>query len=117
MTEEKVRSIQGYFLTIGAGEGQLRNDVLPDLTASGGRASQAADYPAVDGFIAEWPTINNDFAPMIGAMSDNLDNYAAVDAMPPFTLFPWFFAIPGVLIVALAFFARARKAPVPDPET
>jgi hypothetical protein len=107
MTEEKVVTIQGYFLTIGGGEGQLRNEVLPDIAApEGGDAARA--YPAVEAFIDDWPTINNEFAPMIGAMADNLENYAAVDALPPFTLFPWFFAIPGVVIAALAFVARPR---------
>ena len=38
-------------------------------------------------------------------MSDNLDNYAAVDALPSFPLFPWFFVIPGVLIVGFAVLA------------
>ena len=28
----------------------------------------------------------------------NLGNYQAVAALPSFTLFPWFFVIPGVLI-------------------
>jgi hypothetical protein len=105
MTEEKVRAIQGYFVTIGAGEGQLRLDVLPDLEAAGDETA----YPAVDAFSAEWPMINNEFAPMIGAMSDNLGNYEAVDALPPFTLFPWFFVIPGVLVIVFTFFAWPRR--------
>ena len=106
MTREKVTTIQGYFLTIGGGEGQLRNDVFPDLEAAGGGGPE--DYPAVDTFLEDWPTINNEFAPMIGAMNDNLENYAAVEALPPFTLFPWFFAIPGLILAGLAFVARPR---------
>jgi hypothetical protein len=109
MTEEKVRSIQGYFVTIGSGEGQLRLGVLPDLEAAG----DATPYPAVDEFADQWPTINNEFAPMIGAMSDNIDNYEAVDALPPFTLFPWFFVIPGVLVIVFALIAWPRRDPAP----
>ena len=51
-------------------------------------------------FSAHWPTISNTMAPMIGAMSDNLDNYAGVDALPPFWLFPWFFVAPGLVPLA-----------------
>ena len=39
---------------------------------------------------------------MVATMSDNVDNYAAVDALPSFDLFPWFFVIPGVLVAGLA---------------
>jgi hypothetical protein len=116
MTEDKVATIQGYFLTIGGEEGQLRNDVLPDLATAQASDDPSGQYPAVDTFIDEWPTINNEFAPMIGAMSDNLENYAAVDALPPFSLFPWFFVIPGALIAGAAYAARPRRtAPAPDP--
>lgn len=99
MTTERVTTVQGYFLTIGAGEGEWRTEVRPLLVASG---DDLADrLPAVERFTAEWPAISNDFAPMIGAMSDNVDNYEAVDALPPFSLFPWFFVVPGLLIAAL----------------
>lgn len=55
---------------------------------------------------------------MIGAMSDNVDNYQAVAALPPFPLFPWFFVLPGLLIVGLALAAGPRRrteltAPIP----
>lgn len=90
MTTEKVQTIQGYFLVIGTGEGNLRNDILPVL--------EDVDVPRVRQFSSEWPRISNDMAPMIGAMSDNVDNYQAVDALPSFALFPWFFVAPGLLI-------------------
>jgi hypothetical protein len=35
-------------------------------------------------------------------MSDNVENYQAVAALPPFPLFPWFFVIPGLLVIGLA---------------
>ena len=43
---------------------------------------------------------------MIGAMSDNVDNYEAISALPPFPLFPWFFVVPGLLIAGLALATR-----------
>lgn len=100
MTTERVQTMQGYFLVIGAGEGNLRNDIVPALPAS-------AVTPDVTEFSSEWPRISNDMAPMIGAMSDNLDNFGDVDALPPFDLFPWFFVLPG-LIVAVAGWIELR---------
>ena len=46
--------------------------------------------------------------PLIGVMSDNIDNYDAVASLPPFSLFPWFFVLPGLLVAALAFTIRPR---------
>jgi hypothetical protein len=111
MTAEKVASVQRYFLTIGAAEGELRTEVLPAL-AGPGQPSPA--LPAVAAFQRDWPRISNEMAPMIGAMSDNLDNFAAVDALPPFPLFPWFFVAPGVLLALLAA-ASARRSPALAP--
>ena len=109
MRDEKVISVQGYFLTIGAAEAELRRHALPQLTDSEGEAQAT---PAVDTLVADWPAISRDMAPMIGAMADNLDNYAAVDALPPFPLFPWFFVAPGVLLIGLALAAARRPATV-----
>lgn len=106
MTSDRLLNIQGYFLVIGAAEGELRNQVEPDLGLTGGEV--AAELPALDGFHPEWGTISGNMAPMIGAMADNIDNYEAVDALPPFGLFPWFFVAPGVLVAALALRARGK---------
>ncbi|MDQ1679572.1 MAG: hypothetical protein QOI42_431, partial [Frankiaceae bacterium] len=76
MTPAKVEKIQGYFLTIGGAEADLRRDIVP--------AAPPSELPAVHSFIRQWPHISADMAPMIGAMSDNVENFAAVDALPPF---------------------------------
>ncbi len=99
MTEAKVTNIQGYFLTLGAAEGQFRNEVL---SAKVGTQPAAQALPAVAQFSRDWPRISNEMAPMIGTMADNLDNFAAVDALPPFSLFPWFFVIPGLILIGAA---------------
>ncbi len=92
MTADEVGDIQGYFVTLGAAEGALRNQVLD---------AAPSPLPATESFVEHWPRIANDMAPMVGVMADNLDNFAAVDALPPFPLFPWFFVVPGVLLAAL----------------
>lgn len=99
MTTEKVTEIQGYFLTLAGAEGAFRLDVLPATNAGG-----------IERFVTDWQVISSDMAPMIGAMADNIDNFNAVKALPPFWLFPWFFVIPGLLVLALTY--RAYK---PDP--
>jgi hypothetical protein len=118
MTRERVQSVQGYFVTLGSAEGQLRTAALPMLVDAGG---DTADYPALVRWSADWPTILTDFNPMVATMSDNVDNYQAVDALPSFDLFPWFFVIPGVLVAGLAGLALrdrtegAAPSPVPSP--
>lgn len=108
MTRERVQAVQGYFITLGGAEGQLRVGALPAFVAAGG---DAADYPAITAWSQEWPTIVSDFNPMIATMSDNVDNFQAVDAMPSFGLFPWFFAIPGALVGGLAVVAlRSQRS-------
>lgn len=106
MTEQRIATIQGYFLTIGGAEGAIRTELLPALEETGPRAAELHD------FVDHWPAMAADMAPMIGAMSDNLDNYRAVAALPPFGLFPWFFVIPGLLVAGLALVAgpAARAA-------
>jgi len=112
MTTKKVQRIQGYFLVIGAGEGTIRNQMLPAIVQKGGTTATelASKLPALTRFSHDWPSTSNQMAPMIGAMSDNVDNYLAVDAMPPFPLFPWFFVVPGLLIAACGVVARRGAA-------
>ena len=108
MTRERVQNVQGYFITLGTGEGQLRTAVVP-------LADDPEAYAAITNFNEDWPTIVGEFNPMIGTMSDNVDNFADVDALPPFPLFPWFFVIPGALIAGFALFAGRGGRPSTDP--
>ncbi|HSP26961.1 MAG TPA: hypothetical protein VLN74_00335, partial [Ilumatobacteraceae bacterium] len=113
MTRERVQAVQGYFVTLGAAEGQLRANAIPLLVEAGG---DPAELPAIVRWSSDWPMILTDFNPMVATMSDNVDNYEAVDALPPFDLFPWFFVIPGVLVAALAGLAlRSRPDPITSP--
>jgi hypothetical protein len=102
MTRERVQDVQGYFVTLGAAEGQLRTGAVAAIVEEGGSAD---DYPAIATWSADWPAILTDFNPMVATMSDNVENYEAVDALPSFDLFPWFFVVPGLLVAGLAAFA------------
>jgi hypothetical protein len=39
------------------------------------------------------------YQPLVTTMNSNIDNYAAVDSLPKMSLFPWFFIVPGILIL------------------
>jgi hypothetical protein len=104
-TRAKVEQIQGYFGTIATGQGAVRLEILPELR----RRGIADRYPALTRLDERWVPILNDLTPMIGAMSDNVDNYAAVRALPPFPLFPWFFVLPGLLVAGLALRIPERR--------
>ncbi len=107
-TRKKVETIQGYFATIAVGQGSLRLDVVPALERKGLSTGEIARrFPDVKRLNEGWIPILNDMTPMIGAMSDNVDNYDAIKSLPSFRLFPWFFAVPGLLIIALALMRRA----------
>lgn len=111
MTRERVQNVQGYFITMGAAEGQLRTQAAVLASDAG---IDPGGYPAIAEFSAQWPMIVVDFNPMVATMSDNVDNFEAVDAMPSFDLFPWFFVVPGALVVGLAAFTLRRR---PDEHT
>lgn len=90
------------------------------------QAMLAKQFPAFGQLLANMPTMNKDFGQMIGALAlyapvlrqvppgldhykpivdavaQNGDNFASADSLPRMDLFPWFFIIPGVLIVLLS---------------
>jgi hypothetical protein len=109
-TRAKVEQIQGYFATIAVGQGSLRLEIVPALRRSGLDDAQIARrFADVVTLNRRWVPILNDMTPMIGTMSDNVDNYQSMTSLPPFELFPWFFVVPGLLIAGLALAARPRS--------
>jgi hypothetical protein len=105
MTAERVTSVQNYFPVIGLAEGQLRNQLVPLAKTQ----PNAPSTPVIDEFSKTWPEIGNEFAQFLGAMSDNLDNFAKVKALPPFSLFPFFFILPGLMVAGFALAAGRTK--------
>jgi hypothetical protein len=118
-TQARVERIQGYFGEIAIGQGAVELELIPALQRSDLSAAEIrASYPGLTTFDAQWVHILNDMTPMIGAMSDNVVNYEAVAALPPFGLFPWFFVLPGLLVVGFTVAGgpwRTRQAPSAPP--
>jgi hypothetical protein len=114
-TRARVARIQGYFGEMALGQGAVALELIPALQHSGLTTAEIrVSYPGLTTFDAQWVHILNDMTPMIGAMSDNVVNYEAVAALPPFALFPWFFVLPGLLVVGFAVAGgpwRVRHAP------
>jgi hypothetical protein len=118
MTSKKVTAVQLHFLAIGGAEVEIRTGLKPLIQDRLGLSEESfdAEFPASARLVRDWPDMAARMAPMVGAMSDNLDNFQAVDALPPFQLFPWFFVAPGVLLVALGLvgsplFRRSSSVP------
>jgi len=113
-TSENVARIQGYFSQMAVGQGSIRLQVVPALEKGGLSAAEVArEYPATTRLNEQWVPILIDMTPMIGAMSDNVDNYDAIRSMPPFSLFGWAFLVPGLIVVGLAVAAGPPRPLVP----
>ena len=104
MTNARVTTVQNYFPVIGLAEGQIRNQLVPLAKAT----SPGAGSGVINEWSQQWPAISSEFAQFLGVMSDNLDNFAAVKALPPFALFPFFFILPGVLVIGLTLASRRQ---------
>jgi hypothetical protein len=115
-TTANVEQIQGYFGSMAVGQGAIRLELVPALEQAGLSTTQIQRmFPAVYTLDARWVHILNDMTPMIGAMSDNVANYQAIAALPPFPLFPYFFVLPGIFVAGAAIAAgpgRRRRSPV-----
>jgi hypothetical protein len=111
-TRSRVERIQGYFGDMAVGQGAVQLELIPALQRSGLSLGEISSrYRGLTTFDNQWVHILNDMTPMIGAMSDNVGNYQAVAALPPFPLFPWFFVIPGLLVIGLAAAGGPGRAP------
>ena len=115
-TTGNVQRIQGYFGTMAVGQGAIRLELVPALRQAGLTTAQIQGrFPAVATLDERWVHILNDMTPMIGAMSDDVANYQAIAALPPFRLFPYFFVLPGIFAAGVAIAAgppRRRRSPV-----
>lgn len=144
MTEENVTKFTGYQKGLAAMQKELPGMLkgLEGPLRMDSRELQAflkGRHPAVAQGFAGFPQMGKDFGVMIDNMAasapgftdvppalthygelvqrmrGNLDNYAAVDALPSFRAFTWFFVIPGVLVLLLGLLTirgeRPRRAP------
>ncbi len=131
MTQENIDKFNGYLAGFTA-VGVDAENMVPALSQAMGmpeadvQAFMAAQFVGITTMIQQLPQMEADFGGLLGLMEANvaifeqvpagLDhyeplvttmqeqrvNYDKVSSLPDFTLFTWFFVIPGVLLVALA---------------
>jgi hypothetical protein len=73
----------------------------PDLHGAARRTAFARSSPMLAGFAETWPGTYRRLRGIVDPIAAHRDGYAAIAALPDFTLFPWFFAVPGGLLVLL----------------
>jgi hypothetical protein len=91
-------------LNAGVTQAQAKAPALLSPHATGAVALerfQASDPELVE-FDKQWPQINGRLTGLLGTIRANRANYEAIAALPRFTLFPWFFVVPGALLLLLA---------------
>jgi hypothetical protein len=81
----------------------------PHANAAVAQRRLQASAPELAQVNREWPQIDRRLSVLLARIQANRTNYDAVAALPRFTLFPWFFVIPGTLLILLA--AAALAAP------
>lgn len=103
MTTARLDGFQHDIRVIGAGIGQVDTVAGPYLEAHGAISGPlSAAYPSYGALARQWPAIDTKMTTLLDKVQANLGNYEAVKALPSFKLFPWFFVLPGVLVLASA---------------
>jgi hypothetical protein len=74
----------------------------PHASIAAAQTRFQASNPQVAEFARQWPAIDKRLSGLLGTIEANRSNYDAVAALPRFTLFPWFFIVPGALLILLA---------------
>ena len=109
MTTARLRGYQAELHQINAGVRQTDTSVAGYLDGgTPNRTALASRYPEFASFDQQWPAIDSKMTGLMSEVEENLGNYEDVAALPSFTLFPWFFVIPGVLVAGCAIAALAR---------
>ncbi len=101
MTSARLDRLDRDISVLGAGVNAAANEgpAVEFPHERNARARFNRTNPELAAFTGQWRSIDTDFARLIDPMRANRANYAAVEALPSFDLFPWFLAIPGALLV------------------
>jgi hypothetical protein len=97
--QRDVRELDEGF-TQGAAKGPTL--LSPHTGAAAALKRFQASNPELTQVNREWPQIDRRLSGLLSTIQANRTNYDAVAALPRFTLFPWFFVIPGALLILLA---------------
>jgi hypothetical protein len=81
--------------------------LYPRLKPAAARKRFAKDGPMLASFQATWPRTYRSLSSVVNPIAANRQGYEAIAALPRFGLFPWFFVIPGAVLVLLGALALA----------
>ncbi len=76
--------------------------LAPRLGPAQAQARFAADVPQANEFEQQWPQAERRLKALLATIRANRVNYDAVAALPSFRSFPWFFVVPGAVLILLA---------------
>jgi hypothetical protein len=145
MSQENIDKFNGYLAGFGPMAEEAQQLVPAFAQATGmseedAGAFMASEFPAMFQMLQGLPQMQEDFEGLLGLMDANVaifeqvpagldhykplvdtmeaevENYDKVASLPNFTLFTWFFVIPGVLLVAMAAFALFGNRKQDDPQ-
>jgi hypothetical protein len=114
MTQARLDGYQIELREIGAGIHEAVATVparlTPGATPAAATSRFDAAFPDIADFATQWRTAGPAMTGLLDTVQANLGNYLAVAALPRFSLFPWFFVLPGVILLALlgAYLIRPR---------
>jgi hypothetical protein len=109
-TRGTVVRVQRDFGQVTTVQGAVGGELVPALRKNGVTATRLdAEFPAIQAFTKRWVQILNNLTPVIGVMSDNVTRFQSVAQLPPFTVFPWLFVIPGILLLGALLLARIPR--------
>lgn len=88
---------------------QTSTSVYPYLISRGASSNTLDDrFSSFAQLREHWPSIDSTMTTLLNKVHANLGNYQGLAKLPSFTLFPWFFVLPGIVLLASAGIALAR---------
>lgn len=101
MTQANVDKFNGYMQGF-AGMQEDINNMMPALEQMGMTQEQfGAQYPKLAAGIGQMDVMGKDFQTVVTVMDNNIENYDKANKLPMKTM-PWFFVIPGAVLIVLA---------------
>lgn len=81
--------------------------LYPDLEPAAAQRRFAKDGPMLAGFRETWPATSRGLRGVVDPIVAHRQGFEALAALPRFGLFPWFFVVPGALLLLLGAVALA----------
>lgn len=81
--------------------------LYPGVSETRARTRLARDAPLLAGVLEQWPRTERSLSSVVDPIAQHREGYEAIAALPRFGAFPWFFVVPGALLLLLGAVALA----------